>query len=296
MVGFTDLSDTDESLIDEIISQAKDACVLDQITAINCSSFTDSVLPTHLETRFRNLKSFPPNKPNHPPPSFTKAHTFSSSHSPTNDNTHLGTHKSPNFSPSKKDPLQKTCFDPQFPNGSVTSPSKSLDSSPVVMKRNYSNEKNGLKEKSKLGSVSPGSGSDESSISSLFKPNPEEEKEKRRKQKPKSGSLSSPLSNSNSFMSSPSPPRKLGCFWCSPKKESSSKKKKKSKENWWDKSDEEFLSDLGSFSSKKQQKILKEAMKEEEKISIEAEKIVQWAKQASARMNVLDIDDELSDH
>lgn len=100
-------------------------------------------------------------------------------------------------------------------------------------------------------------------------------------------------------MGSPSPPRKAGCFWCSPKKDSS---KKKSKENWgvgnvvgWDKSDE-LLSDLGSFSSKKQQKMLKKAMKEEQKISREAEKILEWAKQTSARMNVLDIEDELSDH
>ncbi|KAI4327933.1 hypothetical protein L6164_020340 [Bauhinia variegata] len=59
----------------------------------------------------------------------------------------------------------------------------------------------------------------------------------------------------------------------------------------WD-IDDEFLSDMGSFSAKKQQKMLKKAMKEEEKISQEAEKIVKWAKQASARMSV---EDDLSD-
>ncbi|CAL0314222.1 unnamed protein product [Lupinus luteus] len=241
-MGFNDLSDTDESLIDQIISEAKDASLLEQISAINSSSFTDSVLPTHLESRFHKLKSFP----------LTKPHTFSTTHFT----------KSTDFSPSIEDPDQNT--------------------------------QKGLEAKAKSEH-----GSDESSNFSMFKSNPDEEKCK--KQKPKSGSLSSPLSISNSFMSSPSPPRKFGCFWCSPKKDSPSskkkkKKKKKSKENWWDKSDDEFLSDLGSFSSKKQEKILKMAMKEEQKVSLEAEKIVQWAKHASARMNVLDIDDELSDH
>ncbi|KAL4344499.1 hypothetical protein AHAS_Ahas11G0184500 [Arachis hypogaea] len=56
---------------------------------------------------------------------------------------------------------------------------------------------------------------------------------------------------------SPLPPRRAGCFWCSPNKDS----RKKSKEvDWsvlgWDK-DDKLLSDLGSFSSKKQHKILK---------------------------------------
>ncbi|OIV92933.1 hypothetical protein TanjilG_20595 [Lupinus angustifolius] len=246
-MGFTDLSDTDESLIDQIISEAKDACLLEQISAINCSSFTDSVLPTHLESRFHKLKSFP----------LTKAQTFSTTQF-TSTTPLNGNHKSPDFSPSIEDPNETT--------------EKGLEA----------------KAKSELGS-------DESSNFSLFKSNPDEDKCK--KQKPESGSLSSPLSISNSFMSSPSPPRKFGCFWCSPKKDSSSsKKKKKNKENWWDKSDDEFLSDLGSFSSKNQKKILKMAMKEEQKVSLEAEKIVQWAKHASARMNVLDIDDELSDH
>ena len=53
---------------------------------------------------------------------------------------------------------------------------------------------------------------------------------------------------------------------------------------------------MGIFSEKEQQKILKKAMKEEEKINREAEKIVKWAKQTSARMNISDIEDELSDN
>uniref|UniRef100_A0A803NXU6 Uncharacterized protein n=1 Tax=Cannabis sativa TaxID=3483 RepID=A0A803NXU6_CANSA len=102
----------------------------------------------------------------------------------------------------------------------------------------------------------------------------------------------------NRSFSSPSPPKRAGCLWCSPKKEAP---RRRSKEDWsissddWSKNDE-LLSDLGSFSFKEQRKILKMAMKEQQKISREAQKIVKMAKQASARMNVSGIDDdELSD-
>ncbi|QCD90930.1 hypothetical protein DEO72_LG4g1891 [Vigna unguiculata] len=235
MVGFYDFSDTDnESAIEEIISQAQDACVLDQLSAINCAGITNSVLPSHLETRFRNLKSFPP----------TKARTFPT---PTSRNE-----PSFNFSSSK-----------QNPDSGYTS----------------SHDKKGVEEKAKDESVSSPpftpSSSEESSMSSIFKP------------AQKNGSKQhSPLRSSGS--PSPSPPRRRGCLWCSPKKK---EQKKKGKENWGD----EILSSLGSFSMKEQQKILKKAMKEEEKVSREAEKIVQWAKQASSRMKASDIDDELSD-
>ncbi|RDY05502.1 hypothetical protein CR513_10655, partial [Mucuna pruriens] len=243
MVGFMDFSDTDESAVDEIISQAKDTCVLDQLSAINCSGITDTLLPTHLETRFRNLKSFPPTKSSPKTPTFS---TFSSTN-PTN--TVQGNHKSPNFLPSKENP----------DSGYPSSPGK-----------------NGPRDKTKDGSVSVcsppfGSGSasspssQESSMSELFRPT--------RKDCSKQNTVAS---------KSPSPPRRRCCLWISPKK--------KSKENWG----HELLSELGSFSMKEQQKILKKAMKEEEKVSREAEKIVQWAKQASARMNVKDIEDDLN--
>jgi len=234
MVGFYDFSDTDnESAVEEIISQAQDACVLEQVSAINCSGITNSVLPSHLETRFRNLKSFPP----------TKARTIPN---PTSRNE-----ASFNFSPSK-----------QNPDSGYTS----------------SHDKKGVEEKPKDGSVSSppfSPSSDESSMSSIFK---SAKKEGSKQDSPPSAS-SSP---------SPSPPRRRGCLWCSPKKK---EQKKKSKENWSD----EFLSSFGSFSMKEQQKMLKKAMKEQEKVNREAEKIVQWAKQASARMKTSDIDDEHSD-
>ncbi|KAG5098328.1 hypothetical protein JHK82_048182 [Glycine max] len=92
MMRFYDLSDTDnDSAIEEIISQAQDAVVLDQVSTINSSAFTDdSLLPSHLETRFCNLKSFPPTKPK--PNTIAKARTFSSNLSSANP-------QSPNFSP-----------------------------------------------------------------------------------------------------------------------------------------------------------------------------------------------------
>ncbi|TKY70161.1 hypothetical protein E2542_SST06448 [Spatholobus suberectus] len=229
MVGFYDLSDTDESAVEEIISQAQDACVLDQLSAINCSATTDSLLPTHLETRFRNLKSFPPTKP--------KPRTFStlSPTNPTNTNP-----QSPNFSPSKQNPRAGKEGPREKPkDGSVSSPP--------------------------FGSASASSPSSEES--SMFRPTQ------------KDGSKQNSVSSN-----SPSPPRRRGCLWFSPKK----KEKKKSKENWGD----ELLSELGSFSVKEQRRVLKKAMKEEEKVNREAEKIVQWAKSTSARMN---LKDELSD-
>ncbi|XP_027362288.1 uncharacterized protein LOC113869939 [Abrus precatorius] len=227
-----------DSAIEEIISQAQDACVLEELSAINCSGITHSVLPSHLESRFRNLKSFPP--------------TRSTS---TSTNLH-NNHQSPNFLPSKHNPHSGCASD-------------------------SSNGEKGLREKPKhaslssppFGSASASSpSSEESSMSSLFRPTQNDEEK---------------LSKQNSA-SSPSPPRKTGCFWCSPKK-----KKKKSKENSG--ANDDLLSELGSFSKKQQQKMLKKAMKEEEKISREAEKIVRWAKHASARMNISDIEDEFSD-
>ncbi|KAK7307382.1 hypothetical protein VNO77_40394 [Canavalia gladiata] len=236
MVGF---SNTEESAIDEIIAQAQDACVLEELSAINCAGITNSVLPTHLESRFCKLKSFPPTKPHEIQP-----HNFSTFSSRnfhhTNDENKMG--------------LQEK---PKHPSVSV---SVSVSSPP-------------------FGSVSASSpSSQESSMSSLFRPT-----QKDQPKLSKQNSLSS-----KSLRGSPSPPRKTGCFWCSPKKN------KKNKENWVA-GDDELLSELGTFSMKQQQKILKKAMKEQEKINREAQKIVEWAKNASARINISDIEDEFSD-
>ncbi|KAI6692401.1 hypothetical protein NL676_020111 [Syzygium grande] len=63
---FSYLSDTDDSAVEGPISQTKDLYILEQnAAAINGSSFTvnGSLLPSHLQSRFRNLKSFNLPKP-----------------------------------------------------------------------------------------------------------------------------------------------------------------------------------------------------------------------------------------
>ncbi|AAF87018.1 F26F24.11 [Arabidopsis thaliana] len=50
----------DDSAVEELLSQAKDQYVLEQVAKINCSGFTDdTALPTNPETRLRRLKSLP---------------------------------------------------------------------------------------------------------------------------------------------------------------------------------------------------------------------------------------------
>ncbi|CAI8588342.1 unnamed protein product [Vicia faba] len=264
MVGFS--SDTDEdSTIEEIISQAQDSILLKQISAINCSSFTHSDLPTDLESRFQKLKSFPANHTT-PPPYHPKNPTFSTLN-PANPQ------KSLNLSPPKD---AKSIKNQDSDSGSVSSPEKKEIKS---------------KPKPKNGSFSPSDSShisEESSMSSLFMPlQMKKDEEKRVKVK----KYVSP---------SPSPPRKWGCFWCSPKKE----KKVKSKESddivgsLDEYTSDEFLYDIGSLSTKKRMNMIEKALKEEEeKINREAEKIVELVKHASARMIVSsDIEDELSDY
>ena len=53
---------------------------------------------------------------------------------------------------------------------------------------------------------------------------------------------------------------------------------------YWEKKDE-ILSDMSTFSVTEQERRLKKALKEEERVSREAEKVVQWVKQESARMD-----------
>jgi len=60
-------------------------------------------------------------------------------------------------------------------------------------------------------------------------------------------------------------------------------------------SDDEFLTDLGTFSLKSQRKQLKKAFKEEQKVNRDAEDLVKWVKQASARLDDRVLDDLLSD-
>ena len=62
----------------------------------------------------------------------------------------------------------------------------------------------------------------------------------------------------------------------------------------WGKNDE-ILSDMSTFSVKEQESRLKKALEEEERVSKEAERLVKWVKQESARIDVSTIKSILSD-
>ncbi|XP_017700571.1 uncharacterized protein LOC103716667 [Phoenix dactylifera] len=104
----------------------------------------------------------------------------------------------------------------------------------------------------------------------------------------------------NRSRESPSPPRQACCFGCSAKKESNIKSSSSGVQgSRLDRgrrgSSEEILTDFSTFSLKEQQKNLKKALKEEEKASREAEKVVEWVKQASARIDLSTVDQLLSE-
>ncbi|GER46899.1 bZIP transcription factor family protein [Striga asiatica] len=79
MAGFFTYGD-DKNAVEELLSQAMDMVALEQLAAINSSAFKTSALPSHLETRFQNLKanhaspplSLPTNSLNLPRPSNIK--------------------------------------------------------------------------------------------------------------------------------------------------------------------------------------------------------------------------------
>ncbi|CAJ2646972.1 unnamed protein product [Trifolium pratense] len=64
----------------------------------------------------------------------------------------------------------------------------------------------------------------------------------------------------------------------------------------WKKNDEILLSDMTTFSVKEQEKRLKKALEEEKKVSIEAERVVQWVKHESSRIDTYAIKSILSDN
>lgn len=260
MADFAFFSDSDEDkAVEAILSQAQDQIVLEQVAAINCSGFTDSSLPTHLETRFQKLKSFPVSNPKS---SIRSVSDLDAKSVKTNGLSASKSVKDESFLPTKK-----------TPGGEMGNESNS--------------------EANSVGKMGPiHSKSVEGDIFSPVKKNPERKTAK--------GSKSSRGSSSrwDSSTESNSPPQKSGCFWCSPKKSS---KKKSGKENNflgvnfdWEK-DDDLLADLEAFSVEGQKRLSKKAMKEEERMNREAEKIVKWAKQVSARMDVSGIEDELSD-
>ncbi|CAI9771653.1 unnamed protein product [Fraxinus pennsylvanica] len=267
MADFLTDSD-DEKKVEELLSQALDLTVLEQVAAINCSGFNDSDLPSHLAARFQNLKSLPVQK------SKSKfLQSFNSSNTPEFKNRDFINE------PNKVDLSEETkgCFSQKN----------------LAEKMGSKSSENGLKKNPDSKNCSSPTKSSENESFSTFKKTP-----RGRKMAKKESNSPSSASWDDFSSDSLSPPAKTGCFWCSPKKGL----RKNSKENRgldidleWGKNDE-FLSDLSSFSSKRQKKTIMKALKEEEKICREAEKIVKWAKQASAGMDVSRIEDELSDN
>ncbi|KAF5725785.1 hypothetical protein HS088_TW23G00514 [Tripterygium wilfordii] len=300
------LSDIDESAVEELISQAQELCVLEQVSAINCSGFNDSDLPSELENRFRKLKSFPLTKSGYGSTGNSRCDkALYGSKSDLSKSEVKGEadgdgavfgEQSGRFSGSKKKPDWNLGSE----RGSSPSNSEIGDEKLSGEKKNPNGKKGLQKKLSKPRSISSSSDSSSNDLTenAIFSPSKQTPHEKKKtKPKLKSGSLSSPAGSPNSWRDSPSPPRKTGCFWCSPKKVSRQKSRESKALDMdldWGKNDD-LLSDLTTFSVKEQQKILKMAMKEQQKISRESEKIVKWAKQASARMSFHDIEDELSD-
>nr|XP_043613145.1 uncharacterized protein LOC122585112 [Erigeron canadensis] len=276
---FTDSED--EKAVEDILSQAFDHSVLEQIAAINCSSFSNSDhLPSHLENRLRKLKSLPTS-------TVTSDGRFP--HAKSKSFTPRSGHDSVHF---EKVPDLKT---------------KSEKLSPEI----DSDGKHGNKvatTKSGVDSVNPSSPDSEDFRCRSSEESSDENEEKVRKSnrskygtglhKSRSSSWIESLPSSESESGSPVR-RSIGCLWCTPKKKVE-KKKKQRKERYFgdDLANENDVDLMKLFSEKEQKKIMKKAMREEEKINKEAEKIVKWAKQASDRM--MDVsglvdDDQLSD-
>ncbi|ERM96745.1 hypothetical protein AMTRI_Chr03g50560 [Amborella trichopoda] len=277
MDGFISPTHSDDSLVENIISQAHDLIALEQIVAISSApSFT---LPSHLELRFQRLKSFSIPSPN------------------------------------LKTPLSHSKIPKKHrPNWSDQKTSPPISSSPSKPDVSHSRRMpNGVNQRKEEPNSSPDSRTASSNSRSMNSPAPAKAKAPNRLERER-GNGSPSLSSLGDEKLSPSlysedlsPPQRKGCcFWISPKKASGKGKKlgkyggfleredlgKREKEDWG--KNDELLSDFSTFSLREQRRKLKKAMKEQEKINQESEKVVQWVKQASARMNVsIDDDDDL---
>ncbi|GKB49381.1 hypothetical protein Tco_0900134 [Tanacetum coccineum] len=276
---FSFLTDSeDEKTVDDIISQATDHLVLEQIAKLNSSSFDDSLLPSNLETRFRKLKSLP-----------------------------TVTTRAANSTSRAVNPLVKSkSFTPSLGNESVDevrgkSVKKSKDEN--LLSKVLESKVKKLKElETKVKTITKTSLSESRSGSSLSGSDSEKSDSDKTKSDSETDKKKRNLKSKSFRTESVSDMwRKFGCLFCSPKK---GKKpgNGKGKENRLSFSslgnydeDEDYMK---SFSAKERKKLMKKAMKEEEKLNKEAEKIVKWAKQASDRMmNVsgLNLDEDLSD-
>ncbi|KAG7593573.1 hypothetical protein ISN45_Aa01g023660 [Arabidopsis thaliana x Arabidopsis arenosa] len=304
MADFGYFSDTDDSAVEELISQAKELSALEQVAAINCSGFTDSTLPDDLESRFRRLKSLPA-APRHEPVS---------SSSSMNRKNHL-THSK---SVATNHPKEDVKFSGNRRNPGKKSGSTSLSDEDSRNKRDLE-----VKSSSQAELVSNGSGdfSDSGNISEskIFSPVKQQTKKKLPKEKRRIVSSSSSSSidlattppstdsepekkskskskSKSSWFDKLSPSKIIGSIWrSSPKKSTTNKKNLKSIKSFNTaaytsgrerKVDfDEFLSDLNAFPVEDQRKMLKKALKEQQKMRKEAAEIIKMAKQASARFD-----------
>ncbi|KAJ0230988.1 hypothetical protein HA466_0303080 [Hirschfeldia incana] len=284
------LSDTDDSAVEELISQAKELSALEQIAAINCSGFTDSsTLPDDLESRFRRLKSLPSARPD-PVPSKVSNKDLAHSKSV------VGHSKDADLSGNRRNPGKKSGFDE---DSSIFSGNKRDPGVKPVTERS-----------SRAGLDSDGSGdfSDSGNIGSSKIFSPAKRTQKLPKEKRRVGSSSSSVDlatppssdsepekkskskSSSSWVNKLSPAKIIGYIWSSPNKSSSAKKKNlKSIKSFGgrerDVDFDEFLSDLNAYSVEDQRKMLKKALKEQQKMRKEAAEIIKMTRKASARFD-----------
>ncbi|KFK44927.1 hypothetical protein AALP_AA1G320900 [Arabis alpina] len=257
MADFGYFSDTDDSAVEELVSQAKELSALEQVAAINCSSFTDSTLPDDIEARFRRLKSLPASRPDP---------VSSSSSKIKQQKKHLNHAKSV---ASKQNPGNK----------SGLSDEESRNKPDLGLKSGFEKDTSG----------------DFSDSNKIFTPVKQTQKRRTGSSSSSSIELASPPSSEpenkskSKWFEKLSPSKIVGYIFRSPKKGLTKKKNLKSfndsgRERNIDDFDE-FLSDLNAFSVEDQRKMLKKALKEQQKMRKEAAEIIKMAKQASAKFD-----------
>ncbi|GAB2258333.1 hypothetical protein Droror1_Dr00014493 [Drosera rotundifolia] len=235
MADFSFLSSSsDDSAIDELISSTIDHCTLETITKLNTSSFTDqTLLPPHLESGFRRLKS----------------------HLPTTQNELLTRIQINGHT--KKGKLRDGQSSTRF-NSDPESSNSGLDE--------------GFNKGLRIGFSSRGLDTGNWELGSV-------EKGEWRNGSGSFGSGSSrEVEDSKGVVCSCFGGKGLGF------------KRKSGK-----KIENGVLGDLGSLSRREQRDVMKMVLKEEERIAKEAERIVEWARQASARMDIGDLEEEEED-
>ncbi|CAN8313825.1 unnamed protein product [Cochlearia groenlandica] len=259
MADFGYFSDTDDSAVEDLISQANDLSALEQIAAINCSAFTtdSSSLPVDIESRFRRLKSLPNPSPD-----------------PMINNNN-NKKKKKHLSQSKT----VTAYPKEDRDPGLKSDDESVDLSDSRESNNNNFSSSAKQSEKKLLRIK--SSSSFSSIDLATPPRSSDSEARSKKSKHKS-SLRSLLFNKLS-----SPSKIIGLIWRSQKKLSKTETTKsvKSFSCEGDVDFDEFLSDLNAYSLEDQKKMLKKAMEEQQKMRKEAASIIKLKNKASAKFD-----------